>query len=235
MSRLGNRPSAVALIGSLCLGVAALAGFSCGVGDAVCTDHTVEEDRNDECPYGPPGGPQRKPVASEGCKNVFSDEDCTVSFGDDVFPILVASYTGTASGGGCTLPACHGPTGTGASKMVVAEAATPQQLYDAMAASKNENLVPYVAEDDEDAYFLCNLKGTIGGGSAMPPNAGLTDDPATAEDDDHMDIMEEWVRCGMKFDAGSGEGGGGIGGAGTGGGGIGGAGGAALVGGANGM
>jgi hypothetical protein len=84
---------------------------------------------------------------------------------------------------------------------------------------------PYIEEDADNAYFLCNVFGTLGGGSAMPPTAGLTDDPATDADDGHAAIIEEWVRCGMKLD-GAGTGGGGTGGMGAGGGGGGGVGGA---------
>ncbi|NUP12122.1 MAG: hypothetical protein HOW73_39250 [Polyangiaceae bacterium] len=201
---------------------AALAA-SCDVGDAICTDKTVEEDRNDNCPYGPPGGPQR--TKSEACVVELDSTDCTVTFRDDVYPILVAPNFDLASGGGCTIPACHGETGTGSIALVLAETPTPDELYAALAAVVGDNGAPYVKEDADNAFILCNLFGRVGGGSAMPPTAGLTDDPATSEDDEHEAIINEWVRCGMKLDGGAGggaEGGGGAGGGDAGGGGQGG-------------
>lgn len=229
MSRMGlPRPGtpAGALAGALAaaLAVSALGAPACTVGDAICTDHTVEEDRNDSCPYGPPGGPQR--TKAEGCEYQLDDANCTVTFRDDVYPILVAPSFGAESGGGCTQAACHGASGTGATAMVVAEDATPEELYAAMAAVVGDNGAPYIEEGADDAYFLCNVFGTLGGGSAMPPTAGLTDDPNTPDDDTHAAVIEEWVRCGMKLDgAGSGGGGMGAGGMGAGGMGVGGAGG----------
>ncbi len=194
------------------LGVAALAA-SCKVGDAICTDHTVEEDRNDDCPYGPPGGPQRQ--RAEGCVVTFDKSDCDVTFRDDVYPILVAPL---GSGGGCVTGACHGENGSGKLDLVVAEDASPDELYEALAAHKNEAGNPYIEADNPNAYFLCNVTAAIGGGSAMPPNAGLTD-PAM------LDVVKKWVACGMELD-GTGEGGGGTGGGGAGGAGQGGQGGA---------
>lgn len=194
---------------------------SCKVGDAICTDHTVEEDRYDDCPYGPPGGPQRK--KAEGCVVTFDKSNCTKTWADDVYPILVATSSGQESGGGCAQQACHGPTGSGAIAYSIGETPTPDELYATLSAVKNEAGDPYIKADDETAFFLCNLKATIGGGSAMPPTSGLTDSPNSPNDDDDLAVIEEWVRCGMAND--SAAGGGGTGGGGTGGGGTGGAGG----------
>jgi uncharacterized membrane protein YgcG len=191
----------------------AVMSASCGVGDAICTDKTVEEDREDSCPYGPPGGPQRKNV--DGCVVPLDDSNCTKTFADDVYPILIAP-PGAQGGGGCTLAACHGPDGSGKVDMVVAEDATPDELYEVMAAVRNEAGDPYVAEGDSSAYFYCNVKAIVGGGSAMPPS-GFAAVP------ENLAVLEEWARCGMKND-GVGTGGGGVGGSG-GGGGSGGAGG----------
>jgi hypothetical protein len=196
--------------------VLAAVAASCSVGDAHCTDNTVAEDRKDGCPFGPPGGPQRK--QTDGCVISFDDSVCTKTFADDVYPILIAPVG--QGGGGCTLSACHGPTGTGALALVVAEDATPTELYAALAGVTNDDGDPYVEEDSANAWFLCNVKATPGGGSAMPPTAGLSSP-------DNVAVVEEWVRCGMKNDAGSGVGGGPVGGAGAGGApGVGGAGGA---------
>jgi hypothetical protein len=186
----------------VCAVVVAAAAPSCSVGDAHCTDRTVEEDRDDACPYGPPGGPQRK--VADGCVITFDDANCTKTFADDVYPILLAPVG--QGGGGCTLAGCHGPSGTGALALVVEETPTPSALYEALAAVQNDDQDPYLAENAPNAWFLCNVKATIGGGSAMPPTAGLTSPENVA-------VVEEWVRCGMKND-GSGVGGGPVGGAG---------------------
>ncbi len=194
----------------------------CDVGDARCPTDTVEEDRSDDCPYGPPGGPQKK--KAERCTIVFDDAQCDVTWADDVFPILVAPADKTRSGGGCTNPGCHGPGTQGGERLLLPAEATASELYEALASFTNDRGDPYVAQDDSSAWFLCNLTAIEGGGSAMPPTAGLTDLPDTADDDTDLDVITRWVRCGMKNDGVGTGGGGGAGGAG-GGGGAGGAGG----------
>ena len=201
---------------------AGLLASSCSVGDAVCPDDTVEENRDDECPYGPPGGPQRKNAIQ--CVVALDPANCTKTFRDDVFPILTGALA-PRSGGGCTLATCHGPNTQGGAIFPIAATPTPDQLYSTLAAFKNERGDPYVEADNPNAWFICNLKGSLGGGNPMPPLAGLTDAPQTTEDDQDLAIIEEWVRCGMKLDGmGAGVGGGGAGGGG-GGGGVGGEGG----------
>lgn len=202
--------------------VATVAAASCSVGDQVCTDQTVEEDRDDDCPYGPPGGPQRK--NAERCTVAFDDANCTKSFRDDVYPILISNYAGGRSGGGCTLAACHGDAGTGSIAIVLPETSTPDELYALLRGYTNDIGDPYLDANNEHAFMLCNVTAAIGGGSAMPPTSGLTDDPSTPEDDEDLATIQEWVRCGMQLD-GSGEGGGGEGGGGGGAEGGGGAGG----------
>jgi hypothetical protein len=220
MRHLWLRPLSSSILGG-CLVVVAISA-SCTVGDAICTDKTVDEDRNDDCPYGPPGGPQREQTG-DGCQVTFDKTSCTKTFRDDVYPILVAPNSGADSGGGCTLAACHGPTGTGSIAIVLPETSTPDELYAALAAHENEAGQKYWGADDANTYFICNVKATIGGGSAMPPTAGLTDSPSSTDDDDDLAVIEEWVRCGMALD-GAGTGGGGTGGAAEGGAGEGGAG-----------
>jgi len=221
MGRLRLRPSPLWVLG-IATAVAVVLSAACDVGDAICTDKTVDEDRNDDCPYGPPGGPQRE--QAEGCQVSFDKTGCTKTFRDDVFPILMAPNSGEQSGGGCVLSACHGPAGTGSIEIVLPDTSTPDQLYALLAAYQNDAGHPYWGADAANAYFLCNVKATIGGGSAMPPTAGLTDSATSTEDDDDLAVIEEWVRCGMALD-GIGSGGGGVGGAGVGGANVGGAGG----------
>jgi hypothetical protein len=209
----------------LCLPVlAALLGLgsgSCSVGDAVCPDNTVEENRDDDCPFGPPGGPQRKNATK--CVVVLDDAGCTKTFRDDVFPILTGAVAGR-SGGGCSQPNCHGPNTQGGAILPISAAPTPDELYATLAAFRNDAGDPYIEEGNANAWFLCNLTGRVGGGNPMPPTAGLTDAPNSTEDDQDLATVEEWVRCGMKLDGigtggGAGVGGGvGVGGAGGGGG-----------------
>jgi hypothetical protein len=193
--------------------LAAVGAVACDVGDALCPYDTVDEDRADTCPYGPPGGPQKK--KAEQCVIDFDDTDCTVTWADDVYPRLVAPLDQERSGGGCTNPGCHGDGSQGGAKILLPDTATPPELYELLAAYANDRGDPYVAEGDANAWFLCNLKAIEGGGSAMPPTAGLTDLPASEQDDDDLAVIEKWVACGMKND-GLGAGGGGAGGAGGG-------------------
>jgi len=186
----------------------------CDVGDQYCPSNTVEENREDACPYGPPGGPQRK--NAERCEVAFSDDACTVTFRDDVFPILTGSYASPRSGGGCTTPGCHTEGTQGGARLVIPDAVDADGLYAALAAVTNDAGDPYIAESNANAWFLCNLEAKVGGGSAMPPTAGLTDSSDTNDDDADKAVIEEWVRCGMKLEGG-GAGGGGAGGAGAGG------------------
>jgi hypothetical protein len=197
--------------------VALTLGPSCSVGDAICPDNTVEENRDDDCPYGPPGGPQRKNATK--CVVALDNTNCTKTFRDDVFPVLTGAIA-PRSGGGCTAPNCHGPNTQGGAILSLPAAGTPDELYNALAAFKNDAGDPYIGQDNPNAWMLCNLTGTIGGGNPMPPSAGLTDSPNTTEDDQDLPVLQEWIRCGMKLDGmGAGVGGGGVGGAGVGGGG----------------
>ncbi len=187
--------------------VALMLGPSCSVGDAVCPDNTVEENRDDDCPYGPPGGPQRKNATK--CVVALDDAMCTKTFRDDVFPVLVGAIA-PRSGGGCNAPNCHGPNTQGGAILPLPATATPDELYNALAAFKNDAGDPYIGDGNPNAWMLCNITGTIGGGNPMPPSAGLTDSPATTEDDQDLAVVQEWIRCGMKLDGmGAGVGGGG--------------------------
>jgi len=220
------RPVSSAILGgSLILAIVA----SCTVGDAICTDKTVDEDRNDDCPYGPPGGPQRD--QADTCQVTFDKTSCTKTFRDDVFPIMLRGIDKDHSGGGCLNPGCHGPTSKGGIEAIVLpETGTADEIYNLLAGYENEAGQKYWGADDSDTFALCNLKATIGGGAAMPPSAGLTDASTTTEDDTDIAVIEEWIRCGMALDGvggvgGGGTGGEGVGGEGTGGDGVGGAGG----------
>lgn len=186
---------------------------SCDVGDAICTDRTIEEDLDDDCPYGPPGGPQKKTKAG-GCEFTFTPEapECAdVTFADDVYPILTSPQP--AGGPACSNAFCHGPGTPGSADMLIEdEALSPSELYAILAAVRNDAGEAYVGEDDPKAWFVCNVSATLGGGVAMPPTSGFTAAPT------ELAVLETWVKCGMKNDGG-GVGGMGAGGMDTGGGG----------------
>lgn len=196
---------------------AALAA-ACTVGDQSCPDDTREEDRDDRCPYGPPGGPQKSKAVRECPLVEFDYTNCTVEWERDVYPILIAR-----DGGNCASPGCHGPGTLGGAKMLIPPDVTPSALYATLTSYTNAIGDPYVGAETPTSWFLCNLFAEPGGGVPMPYPSGLVDDPVSDDDDDDEAVLREWIRCGM-FESGGGAGGGGQGGAG-GGGGSGGAGG----------
>jgi hypothetical protein len=173
----------LALFPALAMAItAALAG--CGgisVGDQSCTEDSKVNDKDDACPYGPPGGPK---VAPGGCPNIVLTDPatCTKSW-DDIFPI----FTGPTAN--CSIGGCHGeapgPRG------IYLPANDPNAFYDELKGYMGNQGYPYI-NDKEPArsWILCSLAGTPGGGSPMPPPSGLT-----AED---FAIVEEWAQCGLK-------------------------------------
>ena len=137
---------------------AVLLPAGCETYSPVCPDDTVEEDRDDDCPFVPPGGPQRK--RADRCEVAFDTNNCTVTFRDDVFPVLVGPLA-QRSGGGCTLPNCHGPNTQGGGVLLLPLDSTPDQLYNAMAGFKNDSGDPYVEAATKNASLLGSLKGTL--------------------------------------------------------------------------
>lgn len=193
------------LVGLLVMASTSVALGSCSVGDAICTDNTVEEDRDDDCPYGPPGGPQKE-AKPGGCATIIDEgATCEVTWAGDVFPIL--SSPQPSGGPACSNKFCHGPGTPGAVDMLIpTETPTSDELYDILASVTNDAGDPYIAEGDENSWFLCNVGATPGGGVAMPPTSGFTAAPT------ELAVLAEWVRCGMKKDGVAGTGGAGGGG-----------------------
>jgi hypothetical protein len=171
-------------------------GCSTDVGDQACTEKSVATDKDDGCPYGPPGGPR---VTEGGCPNVVVEGDptaCTVSWEGDVFPLFKDPAIGN-----CSADGCHGPVARQGG--IYLPAGDPAASYVELKDYLNSELAPYVSDEaPEEAWILCNLTATIGGGEPMPPKSGLTDATALA-------VIERWVTCGMKPGGPAGGGGGG--------------------------
>lgn len=196
------------LTGALIVGGAALWAVGCSVDDQLCPDDTLASDLTDACPYGPPGGPQKKKQLRECPKVTFDETSCAgVSFTATVFPIF------TMGKGNCTATGCHGTAADGAKAkgLTFPPDITPADFYKKLSDYKNSQGDPYWGDHAELAWVQCNLLAQPGGGSPMPKPGGLTDPMDQA-------AVTKWITCGMSLDGagGSGAGGSGAGGAGGG-------------------
>jgi len=184
-SKSRTNPAGLLLGLALLSAIATAASAGCGgisVGDQSCTEDSKVNDKEDDCPYGPPGGPK---VAPGGCPNIVVTDDplvCTKSW-DDIFPIL------TGPAGNCSLGGCHGDA-PGA-RGIHLPANDPNAFYDELKGYVGSQGYPYINDKDPArSWILCNLAGTPGGGSPMPPPSGLS-----PED---LMIIQEWAQCGLR-------------------------------------
>lgn len=204
----------------LSVAVSAVVGAGCDVGDQVCTDEFDFQDLDDNCPYGPPGGPQKQNAARAGCPTIDVDPgkpECATATFASVFPILVDATFG--SGGNCSAAVgCHG-NAADAQSGVFLPADDPNAFFENLAAYRNAADEPYIEANAPGpvslAWMHCNVAGLPGGGSAMPPKSGFIEQAS-------IDAVQLWMECGMTNDGaapiGAGGGGGGaVGGAGVGG------------------
>jgi hypothetical protein len=161
--------------------------MSCGVGDQECPSDWLANDLSDACPYGPPGGPQKKKQVRECPLVTFDTSNCSaITFEGDVFPIL----TGTS--GNCTASGCHG-TSTDAQKakgLQFSPTITAQAFYDRLTMYTNPQGDAFWGPMDDHAWALCNFLALPGGGSPMPKPGGIIypTDQAT---------ITKWINCGM--------------------------------------
>lgn len=217
MSMLEHRRRGPLGVLSLLAMVAVGLTAGCDVGDQACTEEFNYKDTDDDCPYGPPGGPQLQEIGRECSLITFrdpSDPECAnATFQGHVYPRMIAT-----DGGRCALGGCHGTQAAADIAFGVLLTEDPNQFYEGLAAYSDPAGDPYIAENDERAWMHCNVAKLPGGRSAMPPESGLTD-PAD------ITLVQTWMECGMKNDGTAGPGTGGSGGAGTGAAGAGGAGG----------
>jgi len=190
-------PTAGKVLSSFGLLVLAAASLlaSCDVGDQLCPDDTLASDTDDNCPYGPPGGPQKKKLARECPLVTFDMADCAgVSFETHVFPVFAIDPNSLQSGNGnCTAGGCHGTPqdAAAANGLQFADTITPLELYTTLSEYKNPQGDPYWGEANDHAWVQCNIAAAPGGGSPMPKPGGLT-----LESD--LTSVLKWVKCGMK-------------------------------------
>ena len=173
----------------LSMAAAAMASAAgCSVGDQICTTDSVSTDRDDACPYGPPGGPAVRTVVADECQDiVFDKSNCDGVTWEATFAALVDPVQG-----GCSESNCHDKgDGTGAYNVYMPKgnaAATFKNL------SEWQNTLDqlYLKTDDPEAWILCNLNGSLGGQKVMPPGVSLqAGKPAV------YSIIEKWATCGM--------------------------------------
>jgi hypothetical protein len=176
------------------LALATLAACSAfDVGDQSCTEKSLVNDKEDDCPYGPPGGP--KPQGG-GCPDIPQSEDpatCTTSW-DDVFPILSSPTAGCSAGS-----VCHGESP--GQRAIFLPADDANAFYEELASYSGNQGYPYLnTETPTRSWILCNLKGTAGGGSPMPTSGFKLTEAEIA-------TIEAWAMCGLKKSPPPGDGG----------------------------
>ncbi len=164
------------------LALVAFAGCRIDVGDQVCTEESKVNDKEDSCPYGPPGGPK---VLESGCPDIEQTMDpamCTTTF-TDVYNILNGPTAG------CTLNGCHGES-PGA-RGIFLSPTDSNAFYEELKGYKGSQGYPYINEEQPThSWIMCNLGGVAGGGAPMPPPSGLNEaDIAT---------IQQWASCGLK-------------------------------------
>jgi hypothetical protein len=189
----------------------AAALLSCGVGDQFCTEDQSPSEKDDECPYGPPGGP-KPPVSS--CPDIPQEPvgTCSTDWLNDVFPIFATEGPKKAS---CTSLACHGGDKDTAPRVFL-PSDNAKTSYDALTQYEGAQKYPYVnLGDPKHSWILCNLEDPPGVGQVMPAQPGAL----TPEE---LETVKKWASCGMLYDKAGVGGTGGSGGSG----GVGGAGGA---------
>ncbi|MCK6586694.1 MAG: hypothetical protein HUU21_34725 [Polyangiaceae bacterium] len=182
--------------------------LSCGVGDQFCTEDQSPSEKDDDCPYGPPGGP--KPPAAD-CPDIPQDPDGTCStdtadWVNDVFPIFATEGAKKAS---CTSLACHGGDPATAPRVYL-PVDDAKASFEALTKYDGAQKYPYVnTGDPKHSWILCNLEVPPGVGQVMPAQPG-------AMTPEELATVKKWASCGMVYDKGAmGSGGsGGSGGAG---------------------
>lgn len=168
----------------------AFVGPGCDVNDQLCPDDWLYTDRDDDCPYGPPGGPQLQKRSREcAVIETFVTDGCEqVLFERDIFPIFTTDPIGA-----CTQAGCHGSEAVSVNLKgkILPPEISPQEMYDILAAYKNAQGDPYWGPMEPRAWALCNILAQPGGGSPMPPS-GFSDPTAANK-------VAQWISCGMQI------------------------------------
>jgi hypothetical protein len=203
--RLGNRSAFACglLVASLSLAFGLIA---CSVGDQICTEDFDAYDLDDDCPYGPPGGPRSNgppggPQLADICPTItpLPPDQCNnaPTWDADIFPMFKGPLA-------CTLGGCHGPPSPQAGLLLPEDSSATTFKNMTVFTGSIDRL--YIDPNDaSQSWILCNLEGKVG--SSMPPPNGV--DPA------NLKIIERWAGCGLSGpDDGASGGTGGTGGAG---------------------
>jgi len=160
-------------------------GCQVSVGDQSCIEGFNYYDKDDACPYGPPGGPK---VKESACPDIPQETDpmkCTTSWAD-----VYALFTGPSAN--CTNSGCHGslPGARG----IYLQDSDATAFYDELKAYTGSQGYPYFNEEDPaHSWVLCNLAGVPGGGSPMPPPSGFSDSDFA--------VIQKWAMCGLRRDS----------------------------------
>ncbi len=164
------------------LAVVVAQGCQISVGDQSCAEGANYYDKDDACPYGPPGGPK---VKESSCPDIPQEADplnCTTTWND-----VYALFTGPA--GNCTNSGCHG-SAPGARGIFLSDT-DPNAFYDELKAYKGLQGYPYFNEEDPaHSWVLCNLAGFPGGGAPMPPPSGFNETDFA--------LIQKWAMCGIQ-------------------------------------
>jgi hypothetical protein len=174
------------LLSTAAASMASVAG--CTVGDQICTTDSVSTDRDDDCPYGPPGGPAVRTVDVDECKDIaFDMSNCDGATWDAAYAALVDPVQG-----GCSESFCHDKgDGTGAFNVYIPKD-NAQTSFDNLVKWQNTLGQPYIKTGETEAWILCNLNGSLGGQRVMPPGSNLQTQKPNV-----YGIIEKWALCGM--------------------------------------
>lgn len=161
---------------------------ACFNGDQSCAEAYNQNDPNDHCPYGPPGGPKLS-ESSPDCPNVPKlspgSEECKIGF-PEVYARLEAADGGNCSAGG---NGCHAYLIKG-----IEPFGDQQGMLDALAAYKGDIGRKYFDPDaPEKSWWICNLRGDAG--KLMPQN------PTPRMKADDIALVERWLGCGAPLAA----------------------------------
>jgi hypothetical protein len=182
-------------------------GSGCGVGDQYCYQDSDPLEPDDDCPYGPPGGPV---AAKDQVADFCPDPDFTnpMNCGTATWEAVYAVFSDDAIGG-CSKDNCHGIAP--GKKAFYFPAGNPVVAYDGLGTYLYEGKgEPYARLNDPSSWIVCNVTG-LPGSAAMPPSNGLID-PGDVQ------LVRDWASCGFPGPGGGATtgagGGGGVGGAG---------------------